>query len=460
MSIKIKGLSIFWVLLISASYGHAQIVQGSSQALGQNSFAAGDSSIAYGLVSIALGQEAIAEGDYSTSIGRKTYAKATNSFAMGQETQALGTNSFASGIYTLAIGQSSFASGFGSNATGNSSVALGVNTYTGVRADGAVAIGGASSALGIASFATGQENVARSIGENVFGLYAEDYTPEEEFSTNYWYPDDRLFTIGNGTSNTERSNAFVMLKDGDTEMAGNLTVSQRLNVGDDIDSLAVDTLGDIRFNRSNGDFEGYTLLGWQSLTSIDVTASRSAIGEWVQKTNNKSFGNAFSQFLLIRASSGEIKGEAKLSEFRDQIEVYDFKGQINGTNLSHNGELRHPSGKPNIPQFEIIKPADISTTDIKRILVNNELVDEMILSWALPENGQGSEIETFAKYYFKDVVISSVEHFYDEERSEELNRLKFSPTAIKIEYYKESESGSFQLANVVEYDYLRSDVNY
>jgi len=54
------------------------------------------------------------------------------------------------------------------------------------------------------------------------GLFDTDYTPN---STTTYNAADRLFVIGNGTSTSARSDALVMLKNGNTTLNGTLTVT-------------------------------------------------------------------------------------------------------------------------------------------------------------------------------------------------------------------------------------------
>ncbi len=62
------------------------------------------------------------------------------------------------------------------------------------------------------SFAANFKTVAKSINESVFGQYNTDYTPIAP--NNFGSSTDRLFTIGNGSSNSNRSDAFMVLKNG------------------------------------------------------------------------------------------------------------------------------------------------------------------------------------------------------------------------------------------------------
>ncbi|MCP4091461.1 MAG: hypothetical protein GY746_16985, partial [Gammaproteobacteria bacterium] len=121
-----------------------------------------------GLYSVAFGNNTKATGDYST--------------AMGWKTEAVGQFSTAMGLFTKATGFNSTAMGLSTSATGERSTAMGNHT------------------------------AAKSLDEMTIGSHNTNYTPN---STEFWYAADRLFVIGNGTSNG-RSDAMVVLKNGNT----------------------------------------------------------------------------------------------------------------------------------------------------------------------------------------------------------------------------------------------------
>ena len=122
-------------------------------------------------------------GDYSTAMGYNTTASGLVSTAMGVNTTALGSQSTAMGGSTTASGNFSTAMGFFTTASGNASAAMGYNT------------------------------TAPSYAETSVGRYNTIYTPA---SATAWYTTDRLFVIGNGPSIIDRSDAMVVLKNGNT----------------------------------------------------------------------------------------------------------------------------------------------------------------------------------------------------------------------------------------------------
>ena len=124
---------------------------------GLHSIAIGDYCTATGRTSIAIGNQVVATADRAIAIGNFTTASAIKSTAIGDSTIAEGANSFAGGLESKTIGNNSFA--FGSNVV------------------------------------TNKNNSA------AFGTYNKS-------------DENTLFSIGNGDSDTERSNAFEITKTG------------------------------------------------------------------------------------------------------------------------------------------------------------------------------------------------------------------------------------------------------
>jgi len=159
-----------------------------SFAWGLNTKASGDISTAWGfnteasgISSTAWGLEVKASGDYSTAWGDNAEATNFRATAWGQNTKATGQKSTVWGQDGIASGLNATAWGLFTEASGSNSTAWGVWTR------------------------------APSASETALGRYNTEYIP---FSTGGWNASDRLFVIGNGTSNQDRSDALVMLKNG------------------------------------------------------------------------------------------------------------------------------------------------------------------------------------------------------------------------------------------------------
>jgi hypothetical protein len=134
-------------------------------------------------------------GDYSFASGSGSIASGNESTAMGAIATASGESSFAAGDSPIASGDISVAIGSGTTASGEASTAIG---------NGTTASGDISTSMGLGT-------TAESYLETAIGAFNTDYTPT---STIAWNATDRLFVIGNGQSTGTRSDALVMLKNG------------------------------------------------------------------------------------------------------------------------------------------------------------------------------------------------------------------------------------------------------
>jgi hypothetical protein len=131
---------------------------------------------------------------------------------------ASGAGSIALGIYSIASASCSFATGIASIGSGANSIAMGY--FSSASGLGAVAIGYDSGASGQYSTAAGLFTTASGYDQFVIGQYN---IPQGSSTT--WVPTDELFTIGNGTSASSKSDAFLVKKNGDTTVSGALIVS-------------------------------------------------------------------------------------------------------------------------------------------------------------------------------------------------------------------------------------------
>lgn len=176
-------------------------------------------------------------GNYSVAMGTNNIASGSGAVAMGEFTLASGAQSFAMGWNSQATSQGSFSTGQFSHASGVGAVAMGLaSAANGVASFAA----GSSFAEGDYSNAIGHNAYARSFSETAIGSYNTYLTPT---SFTDWEPTDRLFVIGNGTANDARSDALVMLKNGDTTINGNLDISGTIN-----GELRVDNIDGVLFS--------------------------------------------------------------------------------------------------------------------------------------------------------------------------------------------------------------------
>lgn len=99
-----------------------------------------------------------------------------------------------------------------------------------------LAVGYQSVATGSYATAFGNGSTASGYAQLVVGQYNQ-----AQGNASSWSQNDNLFVIGNGTSDSNRSNAVVVKKSGDTSINGNLTVSKNTSVGGGFKALGAST---------------------------------------------------------------------------------------------------------------------------------------------------------------------------------------------------------------------------
>lgn len=160
-----------------------------------------------------LGLERILEGNgYGYRLASKSPA---NYGDVGQNAVDLSNSNTASSV---------------NGATGQNSVAFGQNVIA--NALNSVVSGGQDNiASGTVSYANGLGVLSRSYAETSTGLYPTDYVPTSTTAVN---ANDRVFNVGNGTANNNRTDAFTILKSGATGIGYNnfefVKTSEKLQV--------------------------------------------------------------------------------------------------------------------------------------------------------------------------------------------------------------------------------------
>jgi len=217
--------SAFRVGTIDPYFSPQDATQWDDSNIGKYSIAMGVNTKASHLFSTAIGFKAMALGDYSTAIGDSTTALNSGSTAMGDGTTASGIASTAMGISTTASGNYSTAMGHSTSAIGEKSTAMGFGTSA--SGTHSTAMGAFTTASETASTATGHGTTASGIASTAMGIFTTasgDYstamgqgTVANQYATavgRYNYDSgNRLFSVGNGTSNDLRSDAFVVTAD-------------------------------------------------------------------------------------------------------------------------------------------------------------------------------------------------------------------------------------------------------
>ena len=192
--------------------GEASHAEGSqTTASGINSHAEGFKTTASGNGSHVEGYNTTAYGNYSHAEGSGTTASGVFSHAEGFIITASGQSSHAEGQQTIASGEASHAEGSQTTASGYKSHAEGSNTTASGEASHAE--GYYTTASGKYSHAEGEETTASGINQHVQGKYNIEDT-ENKYA----------HIVGNGTSNTARSNAHTVDWNGNAWYKGNIYV--------------------------------------------------------------------------------------------------------------------------------------------------------------------------------------------------------------------------------------------
>ena len=155
--------------------------------IGSHSYAEGYNTIASGLASHAEGYETVALDSFSHAEGHSTSALDSYSHAEGYKTIASGMVSHAEGRSVTASGYSSHAEGYDTTASGGVSHAEGQETV----------------ASGLASHAQNIGTIASKSAQTAIGIYNIEDTETTAIN-------QKLFIIGNGSADDDRSNAFTV----------------------------------------------------------------------------------------------------------------------------------------------------------------------------------------------------------------------------------------------------------
>ncbi|MCF2494740.1 tail fiber domain-containing protein [Dyadobacter chenhuakuii] len=164
-------------------------------------------------------------GENSTAFGQ-SLAFGKNSFAVGENAKALTANSIAIGLGSQSGAEQAVSIGAG-QAKGYASTAIGSGAYA--PGSYATAIGFSAKAEGFCSMAVGYKALAKALYGVTTGVWNSDSDlPHPAVAQ----PGDRIFQVGNGTSDQNRSNALTVLRNGNVGIGSDvLTPQYLLDVG-------------------------------------------------------------------------------------------------------------------------------------------------------------------------------------------------------------------------------------
>ena len=286
----------------SAANSHAE--GANTQATGEISHAEGGSSIAGGFISHAEGNSTKATGSYSHAEGNNTKANGEASHAEGKQTEA-GLQAHAEGDQTKATGETAHAEGRLTEASGASSHAEGKNAKaTGYRAhaegmntkatsESAHSEGVDTEANGRASHSEGAGTVANGENQHAQGKYNVKDT-ENKYA----------HIVGNGTSDTARSNAHTVDWNGNAWFSGDLKLASEKKL--------------CLSNEKNQGYESYATISSDRI-SLSEESSMGGRGVSFSTSSGIQVYGEHGRDIVLQTVDGEVH---KLSEKADKAEMF------------------------------------------------------------------------------------------------------------------------------------------
>jgi len=233
LTLETHNPSIAWThVILKTNLSDSAHAEGNNTiALGRYSHAEGNESFAFGLASHSEGTKTKATGDYSHSEGEQTEASGIASHAEGFKTKSSGNYSHSEGTETIASGENSHAEGHDSIASGHASHAEGEQTEasgdfshseggeTVASGDYSHAEGYNTEAEGNYSHAEGYRTEASGLASHAGGRGTVAAGDDQTAIGRYNVVDTlKLFIIGNGTDDNNRSNAFAVNANGELDL--------------------------------------------------------------------------------------------------------------------------------------------------------------------------------------------------------------------------------------------------
>ena len=220
-------------LPISAGTGPSSIIEGS---IGNK--ASGNQSHAEGFSTSATSQGSHSEGIYSKASNTAAHSEGNNTTASGSYSHSEGGNTTASGSYSHSEGGNTTASGSYSHAEGDNTTASGTCSHSEgywTTASGSYSHseGYFAKASGTCSHAEGEQVNARNECEHSQGRYNVSNLASPTFGNS----GNTLFSVGNGTADDARHNAFEIRQNGDIYVtSGGTDIKLQDYLGDTVSS--------------------------------------------------------------------------------------------------------------------------------------------------------------------------------------------------------------------------------
>ena len=267
---------------------------------GWNSHAEGNSSVAKGSTSHAEGFHTTANDFATHSEGEYSEARGNVSHAEGSHTKALGNKSHAEGNYAEAHGP-------GSHAGGNSCKAYGQFSF---------ATGNITVASGETSFAIGGGTIANNMSEFAAGRRNKSNKASDAWGNS----GNTILSVGIGTSDSNRANAFEVMQNGDAYLYGvgnyngtnpssSKTVKEVLSsVTISINELSGAISTESAITQSVNELSGVVLSN-ESATTQAVSELNERVDDVASELSN--FRGWFEDLTLVQRKDSDERGYAK-----------------------------------------------------------------------------------------------------------------------------------------------------
>ena len=177
------------------------------------SAASGDHAVAFGFGNTCSGRTTLAQGLYNTvsgkdsvAFGQRNTVNGDQAFAAGQQNEVTTRLGVTLGYQNKATNTNSIAIGYKNTSSGSGSVALGDTCESGGTSS--TAMGYNTKATGAYSATFGENTQATNRGEVAMGSYNKSTTSTDA-------SEQTAFSFGIGTSDTDRTNALEIKKNGD-----------------------------------------------------------------------------------------------------------------------------------------------------------------------------------------------------------------------------------------------------
>lgn len=340
-SIDLSGYAMVADVPVEAGTGTGSI-QGKewqfTNTITSTSTASGNGSFAVGLFTVASGGQSCAHGCQTTASGGNTHAEGNMTTASGNNAHAEGQLSIASGDLAHAEGSSTKAKGFASHSAGEDTIAVGASSYAGGFRNVEDSYVNWPEWVASTSYVIGDKVKITTTVNNettITGYICKTANEDAEFTAAKWTKDSHMNfaeIIGNGTTNSARSNARALSWEGNEYLAGDLYVHANSDSsGGNKVATAADTVLETTLSR-----------GRNSKKSVGVGSFAFGSGVVASGAYSVATGNitkALGMFSYAEGNDVTANGVLSHSEGSGASTTTKLTGAENATTYTVNGNM-------------------------------------------------------------------------------------------------------------------------